>query len=163
MTDQQTNTAAAPDQNVLLQQLQLMQEQMAKMQEKIDKSESKEENKYKKAKEKYNWPRNYNFTLYGWFPVLSYKSVKDKPFMDWIYRNEYGKQVSNHILELTLGALDERGQQRVVRAEVNEFNMNSQKSPKMPAEPIGNPNNPSWFKFVTEEFGEFIVSSNIIN
>ena len=145
---------------------QMMLEQMKVMQAQINKLSEEKKNPHADEKKIYDWPHKYSFKLYAWVPVLSYKSVKENPHMDWNYRNQAWHFISNQLLELTLASKDENGQNEVKRVEVNEFNKNHTSSEKMVTDEnvvIGNPKNPSGYQFTYGEFWTFIVSSNIIN
>jgi hypothetical protein len=133
----------------LLERLEQLEKQVAT---KADKGE-KEADK----KKRYEWPRKYHFQMWLWQPVLSYSSKRKDPTKEFVYKNLYWKEESNHYLDLTLA------DGTVVESEVNEYNSNKWRSEKQFAEVIGSGNNITWYKFTTKEYWTFIVSPNLIN
>jgi hypothetical protein len=115
------------------------------------------ENKFSKAKEKYQWPWNYSYKLWGDVPVLSYKSIKKDKTKDFTYKNHLWVLINNHFLDLKLA--DDSS----IEVDVNEFNLNCQKSEKLPAEPISDGVTITGYKFNIHPYGECIVSSSLIN
>lgn len=115
------------------------------------------ENKFSKAKEKYQWPWNYSYKLWGEVPVLSYKSIKKDKTKDFTYKNHLWVLINNHFLALTLA------DEKTIEVDVNEFNLNCQKSEKLPAEPISDGVTVTGYKFKDSQYWEFIVSKSLIN
>ena len=115
------------------------------------------ENKFSKAKDKYQWPWNYSYKLWGEVPVLSYKSIKKDKTKDFTYKNHLWVLTNNHFLALTLA------DEKTIEVDVNEFNLNCQKSEKLPAEPITDGVTVTGYKYKDSTYGEFIVSAKLIN
>ncbi len=115
------------------------------------------ENKFSKAKEKYQWPWNYSYKLWGEVPVLSYKSIKKDKTKDFTYKNHLWVLINNHFLALTLA------DEKTIEVDVNEFNLNCQKSEKLPAEPISDGVTVTGYKFKDSQYWEIIVSKSLIN
>lgn len=115
-------------------------------------------NVFTEWKKFYDWPRKFCYKMWGWVPVLSYKSFKKDPTKDLMYKNQFGAWVSNHYLKLSLA----NGKDAEV--EVNEFNRDYTLSEKEFAEKAtDNRGNVLGYTFKTEEWGEFIVAQNILN
>ena len=133
----------------LLERLEQLEKQVAA---KVDKGETEAD-----KKKRYEWPRKYHFQMWLWQPVLSYSSKRKDPTKEYVYKNLYWKEESNHYLALTLADWT------MVESEVNEYNSNKWRSEKQFAEVIGSGNNITWYKFTTKEYWTFIVSPNVIN
>lgn len=115
-------------------------------------------NVFTEGKKFYDGPRNYSYKMWWGVPVLAYKSFRKDLTKDLVYQNQYGAWVSNHYLKLTLANKEE------VEVEVNEFNKHYTTSEKMHAEKAtDNRGNILGYEFDTEEWGKFIVATNLLN
>ena len=151
----QTTQESAP-QNVDLTSVLVRLDSLEAENQKL-KAQVNPENKFSKAKEKYQWPWNYSYKLWWEVPVLSYKSFKKDKTKDFTYKNHLWILTNNHYLELTLA------DNTTAEVDVNEFNLNCQKSEKLPAEQISDGVTVTGYKFKDSQYWEFIVSSKIIN
>lgn len=115
-------------------------------------------NVFTEWKKFYEWPRKFCYKMWGWVPVLSYKSFRKDLTKDLVYQNQYGAWVSNHYLKLTLA------NDKSVEVEVNEFNKHYTLSEKMFAEKAtDNRGNVLGYEFDTEEWWKIIVATNMLN
>lgn len=115
-------------------------------------------NVFTEGKKFYEWPRKFSYKMWGWVPVLSYKSFKKDPTKELVYKNQFNAWISNHYLRLELA------NKKTVEVEVNEFNRDYTLSEKMYAEKAtDNRGNVLGYEFKTEDWGEFIVATNLLN
>lgn len=131
-------------------------ERLEKLEKDLASKQDKEES-LKDKKKRYEWPRKYHYQIWLGQPVLSYSSKRKDPTKDYVYKNLYWKEESNHYLDLTLADWT------IVEAEVNEYNANKQISEKQFCEVVWDWSNVMWYKFNTSDFWTFIVSPSVIN
>ena len=151
-TTQESATTQNVDLTYVLARLDSLEAENQKL-----KAQVNPENKFSKSKEKYQWPWNYSYKLWWEVPVLSYKSIKKDKTKDFTYKNHLWVLMNNHFLDLTLADWTN------IEVDVNEFNLNCQKSDKLPAEPISDGVTVTGYKFNVSPYWEFIVSKSLIN
>lgn len=87
-------------------------------------------NVHKEAKKINDDPKQFNYKLRGWVPVLSFTSKRKDPTKDLLYKNQFWSMESNHVLVLKLADGNEE------EVEVTDFNSNFTRSEKQEAKII---------------------------
>lgn len=152
------SNTAKEDTNEEMITLQDILKRMDKLERENEELKKGQLNVFTEGKKFYEWPRHYSYKMWWGVPVLAYKSFRKDVTKDLVYQNQYGAWVSNHYLKLTLADKKE------VEVEVNEFNKHYTTSEKMLAEKAtDNRGNVLGYEFNTEEWGKFIVATNLLN
>lgn len=117
--------------------------------------------KIRNPKERYVWPRTYSYKLWNWVPILSYTTKKQDPTRDLVFQKNWIWE-DNHLLCLSLADW------KKVDVLIKDFWQWYTKSDKMFATVIMTRNTSDWnpitlYEFEHQDYGKFVVDSNVIN
>ena len=152
-----TTVETTPAQNWLtdeaLQMIKDLQDQVNKL---------KSQNEKKDPKAEYDWPKLYSYKLRNGKAVLGYTSKKINPSYWFTHKNAIWQVVSNQAISLVLYNFQTRQvEEWETVVEVNQFNLNSERSEKVRANKT-DVNWKVWYTFNVEGH-EFTVLESIVN